>query len=253
MAAADEGGSGGGGGGIGGGADDRIMSTDETGYTGKAGGGRTTHMFSATFPAEVQKLAKRFMVTPATVQIGDGSSGKNRRIAQEVLVLASEAKKRQALFDALAKAAMPAIVFLNAKKQADVVGRDLEGRGFNCVVLHGGKDQSDREGALAAFKAGEHDILLATDVAGRGLDIPDVATVVNYDMPAEIDKYSHRIGRTGRAGKSGKAVTFVTDEDAGVLPELVKYLQATGQDVPKELEARASGEPRKERVQFARK
>ena len=120
-------------------------------------------------------------------------------------------------------------------------------------MLHGGKDQAERERALASFKAGEFSILLATDVAGRGLDIPDVATVVNFDMPAEIDKYQHRIGRTGRAGKSGKSVTFVTDDDRDVLPALKAYLEATGQPVPQELAVRATGEPRKERVQYAKK
>ena len=129
----------------------------------------------------------------------------------------------------------------------------MESRGLNCTTLHGGKEQSDRERALAAFKAGEHEILLATDVAGRGLDIPDVATVINFDMPAEIDKYQHRIGRTGRAGKSGKAITFVTDDDTSVLPALKAYLEATGQTVSQELAARASGEPRREKVQYSKK
>ena len=137
----------------------------------------------------------------------------------------------------------------------DILGRDLAERGHECAMLHGGKDQVDRERALASFKAGEFSVLLATDVAGRGLDIPDVATVVNFDMPAEIDKYQHRIGRTGRAGKSGKAITFVTEEDALILPALKAYLEATGQPVPPDLAARASGEGgrKQDKVQFARK
>lgn len=253
SAMSSEGGAGGGGEGAEGDSGGAPAAGASTGYTGKQG--RTTHMFSATFPREVQKLAQRFMVTPSTVQIGDGQSGKNKRIAQEVVFVGSEARKRQMLFDVLGRSAMPAIVFVNAKKQCDVVGRDMEARGLNCVVLHGGKDQSDREGALASFKAGEHDILLATDVAGRGLDIPDVATVVNYDMPSEIDKYTHRIGRTGRAGKSGKAITFLVEEDAPVLPALKAYLEATGQSVPPELAQKASGEggPRRDKIQYAKK
>ena len=160
---------------------------------------------------------------------------------------------RSKLVEVLTRCAKPAIVFVNAKKQADVVGRDLEHKGMSCVVLHGGKDQSDREGALAAFKAGEYEILLATDVAGRGLDIPDVATVVNYDMPSEIDKYQHRIGRTGRAGKTGRAITLLTDEDQGVMSDLKAYLEATGQTVPTELANRASGKEPRDRVQYAKK
>jgi hypothetical protein len=121
--------------------------------------------------------------------------------------------------------------------QCDVIGRDLEGRGFACTVLHSGKTQEQREEALAGtcnptVAAGANmrlrhsgrdslsptllffDTLIATDVAGRGLDIPDVAVVINYDMPSEIDRYQHRIGRTGRAGKTGKATTFVVEDDS---------------------------------------
>jgi ATP-dependent RNA helicase DDX23/PRP28 len=221
---------------------------------------RTTHMFSATFPPAVQKLAKRFMRTPVTVQVGDADSGKNRRIAQEVMFVPTEARKRSVLVDVLARCDRPAIVFVNAKKQCDVVGRDLEARGVAAAVLHGGKAQEMREDALAAFKAGEYDVLIATDVAGRGLDIPDVAVVINYDMPGEIDRYQHRIGRTGRAGKTGKAVTFLCGDDTAVLGELKAYMEATGQAVPPELAQRAAaatggegGGPRKDRIQYSKK
>lgn len=173
---------------------------------------RTTHMFTATMPAEVERLAKRFMRAPATVKIGDEDSGKNARITQEVIFLPSEARKRAKLLEVLARCPRPVIVFVNAKKQCDVVARDIEEHGFSVTVLHSGKAQDLREGSLADFKAGGFDILVATDVAGRGLDIPDVAQVINYDMPSEIDRYTHRIGRTGRAGESGLAVSFVTAE-----------------------------------------
>ena len=214
---------------------------------------RTTHMFTATMPAEVERLAKKFMRAPATVKIGDEDSGKNKRITQEVIFLPSEARKRTKLLEVLQRCARPVIVFVNAKKQCDVVARDIEGAGFAVVVLHSGKAQDAREGALADFKAGTFDVLVATDVAGRGLDIPDVAQVVNYDMPSEIDRYTHRIGRTGRAGKSGKATTLLTEDDAPTLPALKAYLEATGQPVPPELAQRASGHDRPERVQHARR
>lgn len=94
--------------------------------------------------------------------------------------------------------------------------------------------------ALASFKAGEAEVLVATDVAGRGLDIPDVAQVINYDMPSDIDRYTHRIGRTGRAGKTGNAVTFLTDDDSGVFVDLKAYLEATGQAVPPDLAGKAA-------------
>jgi ATP-dependent RNA helicase DDX23/PRP28 len=193
------------------------------------------------------------MRVPATVKIGDEDSGKNRRIAQEVVFLPSEARKRAKLVEVLQRAPRPVIVFVNAKKQCDVIARELEDKGFNCTVLHSGKTQDLREDALAEFKAGTFDVLIATDVAGRGLDIPDVAQVINYDMPSEIDRYTHRIGRTGRAGKTGKAVTFLTEDDMGVIPALKAYLDATGQPVPPDVAARASGEAPKSKVQFARK
>ena len=214
---------------------------------------RTTHMFTATMPAEVERLAKKFMRAPATVKIGDEDSGKNKRITQEVFFLPSEARKRAKLLELLQRCARPVIVFVNAKKQCDVVARDIEGAGLAVVVLHSGKAQDAREGALADFKAGTYDVLVATDVAGRGLDIPDVAQVVNYDMPSEIDRYTHRIGRTGRAGKSGKATTLLTEDDAPILPALKAYLEATGQPVPPELAQRASGLERPDRVQHARR
>lgn len=221
---------------------------------GVAPSGRTTHMFSATFPPVVQKLARTYMHQPATVQIGDQDSGKNKRIAQEVIFLPSEAKKRSKLVEVLHRSPRPAIIFINAKKQCDIIGRDLEEKGFLCVVLHGGKAQEEREDALAEFKSGAYDILIATDVAGRGLDIPDVAQVINYDMPPEIDRYTHRIGRTGRAGKAGKAVTFFTDDDSAVLPALKQYLESTGQQVPPELAQRATGtEGKRDKIQYAKK
>jgi ATP-dependent RNA helicase DDX23/PRP28 len=196
---------------------------------------RTTHMFTATMPPEIERLTKKYLREPAIVKIGDEDSGKNKRIAQEVIFLPAEGKKRHKLIEILNRCERPVIVFVNAKKQCDVVARDLENQKFRCGVLHSGKSQDIREESLADFKAGGFDILVATDVAGRGLDIPDVAQVINYDMPQEIDRYTHRIGRTGRAGKTGKATTFVTEDDAPVFPALQAYLESTGQSVPNEL------------------
>ena len=199
---------------------------------------RTTHMFTATMPAAVERLAKRYMTGAAIVRIGDVDSGKNRRITQEVVLVVSEAKKKALLRERLASLPRPAIVFVNAKKACDVVAKDLEGWGYRVALLHSGKSQDLREGALAEFKAGGADILVATDVAGRGLDIADVAVVINYDMASDIDRFTHRVGRTGRAGKTGLAVTFLTDEDAPVFEPLKAYLESTGQPVPHALAER---------------
>ena len=127
------------------------------------------------------------------------------------------------------------IVFVNAKKQGDVIGRYLETVNFRSGVLHGGRSQDQREETLESFRCGDIQILVATDVAGRGLDIPDVSYVFNYDLPTKIENYCHRIGRTGRAGKSGIAISFITDADTEVMYALKAYLENTNAAVPQQL------------------
>jgi superfamily II DNA/RNA helicase len=107
-----------------------------------------------------------------------------------------------------------ALVFVNTKKTADILGRQLEQSGFASAVgvLHGGKSQEQRESALEDFRTGSINVLVATDVASRGLDIPDVGNVINYELPSKIETYCHRIGRTGRAGKDGIATSYITDK-----------------------------------------
>ena len=201
---------------------------------------RTTHMFTATMPSSVERLAKRYMKTPATLRIGDQDSGKNKRILQEIIFVPNEKRKRSKLMELLSSVQRPCIIFINAKKACNVVARDVEHAGYNCVVLHSDKSQDEREGALRDFKSGSVDLLIATDVAGRGLDIDGVETVINYDMPSDISRYTHRIGRTGRAGKGGRATTMLTEDDNQVLPDLKAYLESTSQLVPPELSSRVS-------------
>lgn len=138
-----------------------------------------------------------------------------------------------------------AIVFVNSKKQGDVIGRFLDTSNLHCGVLHGGRSQEQREETLDAFRSGEIRVLVATDVAGRGLDIADVTHVVNYDMPAKIENYTHRIGRTGRAGKSGIATTFLTEADTEVMYDLKQYLESTGSVVPPQLSRHPSAQAAK--------
>ena len=128
---------------------------------------------------------------------------------------------------------------------ARVVGGDVVVLGVQrVVVLHGGKSQDAREAGLAAFRAGTTDFLVATDVAGRGIDVAGVGLVVNYDMPGTIDAYTHRIGRTGRAGKKGEAVTFLTSGDADVYYDLKRLLEESRAVVPSALAAHeASRQP----------
>jgi ATP-dependent RNA helicase DDX23/PRP28 len=195
---------------------------------------RVTAMFSATMSPEVERIAKRYLRHPAIIKIGDEDSGKNKRIDQQIIWLTSEAQKKGKILELLRRLQgdQKCIVFVNAKKQADVVGRDLERNGLRVAVLHGGKAQAEREETLETFRKGQFQILVATDVAGRGLDIPDVSHVFNYDCPQKIAAYTHRIGRTGRAGKTGVAVTLLTDNDADVMYDLKNYLESTDSAVP---------------------
>lgn len=197
---------------------------------------RVTAMFSATMPAAVERIARNYLRSPATIKIGDQDSGKNKRIEQHV-VFTTEPHKKNLLVDLLHRRQPHEkyIVFVNAKRQCDVVGRGLEQARIPIGILHGGKSQDQREASLEAFRNGEFQVLVATDVAARGLDIPDVSHVVNHDMPAKIENYCHRIGRTGRAGKEGQAITYLTEGDAEVMYDLKAYLESTGMAVPAEL------------------
>jgi ATP-dependent RNA helicase DDX23/PRP28 len=194
---------------------------------------RVTAMFSATMPPAVERIAKKYLRSPAVVKIGDQEGSRNKRIEQRVVVTTEPAKKNM-LVDILNKGRGEDkfIVFVNAKKQCDVLARNLGQCSIACGILHGGKSQDQRESSLESFRAGDFNVLVATDVAARGLDIPDVSHVVNYDMPSKIEQYCHRIGRTGRAGRDGVSTTFVTDDDAGVLFDLKSYLESTGCEVP---------------------
>jgi ATP-dependent RNA helicase DDX23/PRP28 len=237
---------------------------------------RVTSLYSATMPPGVERVAKRYLRAPCIIRIGDEESGKNKRIDQRVLWM-TEAEKKKKLLQVLEQfrreykpadgeerdEVLRTIVFVNQKKACDVVARALQKANFFPTVLHGGRNQDAREAALADFKAGEFDILVATDVAGRGLDIPNVRHVINFDMANDIEKYTHRIGRTGRAGKSGVATTFLTEEDEDVFYGLKQHLKATGSKIPRELDTDPKAnakpgefvEPRKrkqDQVQFAR-
>jgi len=192
-----------------------------------------TAMFSATMTPEVERLAKSYLRQPIIVKIGDDKSGKNKRIKQEIVMIGEGAKKAK-LLDLLRsiKSDDKIIVFANMKKSVDQLARSLEQANYYCGVLHSGKNQEQRDGTLDMFRSGDINVLVATDVAARGLDIPDVAQVFNYDMTKDIETYTHRIGRTGRAGKSGMATTFVTDRDKEVHADLKTYLESCGAQVP---------------------
>ncbi|EDV26705.1 uncharacterized protein TRIADDRAFT_50105 [Trichoplax adhaerens] len=184
---------------------------------------RQTVMFTATMPPPVERLARSYLRRPAVVYIG--SAGKpTESVEQIVHMMKNENDKRKKLVTLLKTLESPIIIFVNQKKGCDVLAKSLEKIGYRSATLHGGKSQDQRELALNGLKSGSKDILVATDVAGRGIDIRDVQYVINYDMAKSIESYTHRIGRTGRAGKTGTAITFLTNDDSGVFYDLKQLL-----------------------------
>jgi ATP-dependent RNA helicase DDX23/PRP28 len=205
---------------------------------------RVTAMFSATMSNEIEQIAKKYLRHPVIVKIGDEESGKNKRIEQHVIFL-TENQKKGKMIEELKKLSSndKAIIFVNARKAGDMLIWQLEAAGYKCGLLHGGKSQDQREETLDYFRDGTYQVLVATDVAARGLDIPDVSHVFNYDCPPKIQSYSHRIGRTGRAGKFGNAITFLTDTDTEIMQDLKQYLQDTNASIPQQLLQHPAAQP----------
>ena len=196
---------------------------------------RQTVMFTATMPPSVEKLARTYLRRPAVVYIG--SIGKPVERVEQIVHILSEPEKKRKLTSILESGIEPPImIFVNQKKGADVLAKGLEHLGYSAITLHGGKGQEQREYALASLKSGAKDILVATDVAGRGIDIKDVSMVINYDMAKSIEDYTHRIGRTGRAGKHGVAISFCTKDDSHLFYDLKQLLLSSPiSTVPPEL------------------
>ncbi|KAI5920934.1 P-loop containing nucleoside triphosphate hydrolase protein [Camillea tinctor] len=200
---------------------------------------RQTLMFTATWPQSVQALASTFMRSPVKIQIGGNESGDlqaNSRIEQRVEVVDPRSKEQRLL--QLLKAQPKnerVLVFCLYKKEATRVEGFLQQRGIKVVGIHGDLRQEQRTRSLEAFKTGQTPVLVATDVAARGLDIPEVKLVINVTFPLTIEDYVHRIGRTGRAGKTGQAITLFTEHDKPHSGELINILKAAGQPVPEDL------------------
>ena len=203
---------------------------------------RQTVMFTATWPKAVQKIADSFTTNPIRIQIGSGGDKltANKSITQSVEVLEEEEKWERCV--AILKKELgksdTCIMFAGTKRRCDFLDRRLRQSGFSSAgSIHGDKDQYEREMVLDNFRKGRGNILVATDVAARGLDIPGVAAVIVYDFPLQVEDYVHRIGRTGRAGKEGKAFTFFTKDNRGAANELIEILEGAGQNVPLALAA----------------
>ncbi|KAH8602791.1 P-loop containing nucleoside triphosphate hydrolase protein [Bisporella sp. PMI_857] len=198
---------------------------------------RQTMMYTATMPAAIEKIAKKYLRRPAIVTIGNVGEAVET-VEQRVEFVSGEDKKKKRLQEILTSGEFqpPVIVFVNIKRNCDAVARDIKNMGFSSVTLHGSKTQEQREAALAALRNGSVNVLVATDLAGRGIDVPDVSLVINFNMATNIESYTHRIGRTGRAGKSGVAITFLGNEDQDVMYDLKQMLSKSSiSRVPEEL------------------
>ena len=196
---------------------------------------RTTYMFSATMPPSVERLARTYLRNPAVVTIG--SAGKTSDLIKQTVIWVNRSEKERTLEQILSQhPETQAIVFVNTKRGVDSCVTACHSMGYSCGSIHGGKGQDAREAALSGFKRGDYDILVATDVAGRGIDVKGIDLVVNYELPASIENYTHRIGRTGRAGRKGTAVSFITAEDQDIMYDLRQLLIESNNEVPPELE-----------------
>jgi len=198
---------------------------------------RQTCLFSATWPEAIRQLAQEFLTDPIKVTVGSDDLSANKRIKQIVEVI-DERDKTTKLLSVLEKYNnnnQKIIVFVLKKAEAHDIEDELWHKGYKVQSIHGDKSQWDREYALKQFKNGAINILVATDVAARGLDIPDVEFVVNYSFPQTIEDYVHRIGRTGRAGKDGIAHSFFHRGDSKLAGCLVKVLKDANQEVPQEM------------------
>jgi len=192
---------------------------------------RQTLFFSATMPPEIQKLADRFLQNPERIEVSKPSST-SETVTQRLVAAHNKDYEKRAVLRELIKSQEDlknAIIFCNRKKDVADLFRSLERHGFSVGALHGDMDQRSRTNMLAGFRDNQITLLVASDVAARGLDIPDVSHVFNFDVPIHAEDYVHRIGRTGRAGRSGRSFTLVTKSDA-------KYLDAIEKLIGKKIE-----------------
>lgn len=204
---------------------------------------RQVLMWSATWPKEVQVLADDYLHDYYQVTVGSLDLTGNKNITQIIEVCVDQDKYRN-LLRILRENWSPkdrVLVFVETKKGCDMLTRSLRADGYQARAMHGDKSQEERDWTLREFKNMNSSLLVATDVAARGLDVDDIRIVINFDFPKEMESYIHRIGRTGRAGKKGLAVSFfVAEKNSRLARELVDILKRTDQNIPAELQAMCS-------------
>jgi len=199
---------------------------------------RQVLMWSATWPKEVRRLAEDFLVDYVQVNIGSKDLHANHNILQIIDICGEYEKEKKLvklLEEIMGEKDNKTIIFLETKRKTDEITRRLRRDGWPAMCIHGDKSQPEREWVLKEFRSGKAPILIATDVASRGLDIPDISFVVNYDYPNSSEDYIHRIGRTARADRHGTAYTFFTQGDGKQAADLVQVLEEAQQQVPEKL------------------
>ena len=192
---------------------------------------RQNLMFSATFSPEIKKLAGSFLNEPVLIEVAR-SNATAERVTQVVYKVDEEAKRDAVVHLLRGRDLKQVLVFSNTKIGASRLARELERQGIKAAPIHGDKTQNERMAALEAFKNGSIDVLVATDVAARGLDIAELPCVINYDLPYNAEDYVHRIGRTGRAGASGDAISLYSDKDLRFLTDIEKLIRQKLTPVP---------------------
>ena len=207
---------------------------------------RQTVLFSATFPRQMEALARKTLSKPVEIVVG-GRSVVAPEITQ-IVEVRNDDKKFVRLLELLGNMYADekneddrALIFVDRQESADSLLRDLMKKGYPCMSIHGGKDQIDRDSTIEDFKAGIVPILIATSVAARGLDVKQLKLVVNFDAPNHLEDYVHRAGRTGRAGNTGTAVTFLTEEQDRYAVDIAKALRQSGQPVPEPVQKLVDG------------
>ena len=193
--------------------------------------GRQTMLFSATFPPNIQRLASDFLNDYIFLAVGRvGSASKD--VKQTVEYVDQRDKLEHLMRFLLTIEEGLILIFVETKRNCDYIEDVLCGKGFPACSIHGDKSQREREQSLRSFRSGQTPVMVGTDVAARGLDIPNVTNVVNYDLPNSIDDYVHRIGRTGRAGNTGAALSFVNEKNTGIARDLKDLLDENDQEIP---------------------
>jgi ATP-dependent RNA helicase DDX5/DBP2 len=210
-------------------------------------------MFTATWPNSVRRTAAEWLQQPFQVQIGNRDELKGNQDITQIVMPCTMQNKNQILMQVLQQSGVAdrnnvnakAIIFCSTKRMCDQLQQQLQRSGITGAAIHGDKGQREREQALNDLKSGKMKLIVATDVAARGIDIKGVTLVVNFDAPGGTEDYVHRIGRTGRAGQKGYAVTLICDRDAHALRGIIEVMKRTNQEVTPQIEemSRNAGPP----------